>query len=126
MGTHAIGHGRPPRLWGHAGGGNRDRTGDLLLAKQALSQLSYAPTAGLCPTAGPSRTSDEGLRGQENTSAAPRTENVGHWPPHPFKRQRLDPGAGNPSPEPRDRAWAGPGTAVGRAWRSSAPTWPSD
>ena len=25
------------------GGGERDRTGDLLLAKQALSQLSYTP-----------------------------------------------------------------------------------
>ena len=25
------------------GGANRDRTGDLLLAKQALSQLSYSP-----------------------------------------------------------------------------------
>ena len=28
---------------GVAGGANRDRTGDLLLAKQALSQLSYGP-----------------------------------------------------------------------------------
>jgi hypothetical protein len=28
---------------GIAGGANRDRTGDLLLAKQALSQLSYGP-----------------------------------------------------------------------------------
>ena len=28
------------------GGANRDRTGDLLLAKQALSQLSYGP---FCP-----------------------------------------------------------------------------
>jgi hypothetical protein len=26
-----------------SGGDDRDRTGDLLLAKQALSQLSYAP-----------------------------------------------------------------------------------
>ena len=26
-----------------ASGANRDRTGDLLLAKQALSQLSYGP-----------------------------------------------------------------------------------
>jgi hypothetical protein len=26
-------------------GANRDRTGDLLLAKQALSQLSYGPAA---------------------------------------------------------------------------------
>ena len=28
------------------GGGDRDRTGDLLLAKQMLSQLSYAPENG--------------------------------------------------------------------------------
>ena len=27
----------------HAGGGERVRTDDLLLAKQVLSQLSYAP-----------------------------------------------------------------------------------
>src|SRR5512134_2348953 len=32
---------------GSRGGGNRNRTGDLLLAKQTLSQLSYAPTAGM-------------------------------------------------------------------------------
>ena len=30
----------------NAGGGDRDRTGDLLLAKQMLSQLSYAPEYG--------------------------------------------------------------------------------
>ena len=29
------------------GGANRDRTDDLLLAKQALSQLSYAPFENL-------------------------------------------------------------------------------
>ena len=29
---------------GFPGGANRDRTGDLLLAKQALSQLSYGPS----------------------------------------------------------------------------------
>jgi hypothetical protein len=28
---------------GQSGGADRDRTGDLLLAKQALSQLSYSP-----------------------------------------------------------------------------------
>ena len=33
------------------GGGGRDRTDDLLLAKQALSQLSYGPDKiGLKPT----------------------------------------------------------------------------
>jgi hypothetical protein len=29
------------------GGGERDRTDDLLLAKQALSQLSYTPFSGI-------------------------------------------------------------------------------
>ena len=29
------------------GGGERDRTDDLLLAKQALSQLSYTPSSSL-------------------------------------------------------------------------------
>jgi hypothetical protein len=35
---HCSSHCRPP------GGGGRDRTDDLMLAKHALSQLSYAPT----------------------------------------------------------------------------------
>ncbi len=34
------------RSWTSPGGANRDRTGDLLLAKQALSQLSYGPCGG--------------------------------------------------------------------------------
>ena len=29
-----------------AGGANRDRTGDLLVANQTLSQLSYGPSSG--------------------------------------------------------------------------------
>ena len=33
----------PHTLTKKIGGGERDRTDDLLLAKQALSQLSYAP-----------------------------------------------------------------------------------
>ena len=46
-----------------AGGANRDRTDDLLLAKQALSQLSYGPAprrlqtlvglAGVAPATSP-------------------------------------------------------------------------
>jgi hypothetical protein len=32
------------------GGDDRDRTGDPLLAKQVLSQLSYAPNLETCPT----------------------------------------------------------------------------
>jgi hypothetical protein len=39
------------------GGARRDRTDDLLLAKQALSQLSYGPVA-----AQPARTSARGAR----------------------------------------------------------------
>jgi hypothetical protein len=35
--------GSPRRHQALTGGGKRDRTDDLLLAKQALSQLSYAP-----------------------------------------------------------------------------------
>jgi hypothetical protein len=38
---------RAPRVLWCDGGGRRDRTDDLLLAKQALSQLSYSP--GLDP-----------------------------------------------------------------------------
>ena len=34
------------------GGANRDRTGDLLLAKQALSQLSYGPGGRNCTSSG--------------------------------------------------------------------------
>jgi hypothetical protein len=32
---------------GPSGGARRDRTDDLLLAKQALSQLSYGPLSGI-------------------------------------------------------------------------------
>src|SRR5262249_454999 len=34
---------RVQRIWSCTGGARRDRTDDLLLAKQALSQLSYGP-----------------------------------------------------------------------------------
>jgi hypothetical protein len=38
----------PERFWPglDAGGASRDRTGDLLLAKQAFSQLNYGPSIG--------------------------------------------------------------------------------
>ena len=38
---HGLALGFPTKA--KPGGANRDRTGDLLLAKQALSQLSYGP-----------------------------------------------------------------------------------
>ena len=41
MRVHAA-YGRPV-MTGGVGGARRDRTDDLLLAKQALSQLSYGP-----------------------------------------------------------------------------------
>ena len=45
------------------GGASRDRTGDLLLAKQALSQLSYGPAGAEC-TGGPrDDTLGEGIGG---------------------------------------------------------------
>ena len=34
-----------PEKRAKAGGADRDRTGDLMLAKHALSQLSYSPTS---------------------------------------------------------------------------------
>ncbi len=34
---------RPLKTVGYGSGADRDRTGDLLLAKQALSRLSYGP-----------------------------------------------------------------------------------
>ena len=36
--------------WYHIGGARRDRTADLLRARQALSQLSYGPIDADCPT----------------------------------------------------------------------------
>src|SRR6185295_5123105 len=38
-----------------AGGADRDRTGDLRLAKAALYQLSYSPAAGASSAKGPSK-----------------------------------------------------------------------
>ena len=34
-------------VWKEVGGANRDRTDDLMLAKHALSQLSYGPAVAL-------------------------------------------------------------------------------
>ena len=45
----------PKDLRKPAGGGERDRTDDLMLAKHALSQLSYAPEDRLRPSSGSSR-----------------------------------------------------------------------
>ena len=46
-----------------AGGGSRIRTGDILLAKQALCQLSHAPVVGAAPSgAGGEAEHSNGLR----------------------------------------------------------------
>jgi hypothetical protein len=47
VGSHELASSRASRLngAGEAGGASRDRTGDLLVANQALSQLSYGPRA---------------------------------------------------------------------------------
>ena len=39
---------RHSALTTHVGGARRDRTADLLRARQALSQLSYGPVRGAC------------------------------------------------------------------------------
>ena len=36
-----------PHAGEYLGGGERDRTDDLMLAKHALSQLSYTPISGI-------------------------------------------------------------------------------
>ena len=41
--SHGLALSFSPTKKAKPGGANRDRTGDLLLAKQALSQLSYGP-----------------------------------------------------------------------------------
>jgi hypothetical protein len=37
-----LSHSRSRPIWGYLGGADRDRTGGLLVANQALSQLSYS------------------------------------------------------------------------------------
>jgi hypothetical protein len=59
-----------------ADGANRDRTGDLLLAKQALSQLSYGP------------------RGTDSNASPPAT------PRDPCMPLAADPGLGTTAGEP--------------------------
>jgi hypothetical protein len=49
------------------GGGERDRTDDLLLAKQALSQLSYTPLPGISHQGSVIRTDGIGAAGQART-----------------------------------------------------------
>jgi hypothetical protein len=53
------------------GGARRDRTDDLLLAKQALSQLSYGPALNrrIRSNAGSDPTRDEGQRGRSTSGS---------------------------------------------------------
>ena len=50
--------------WSRSGGARRDRTDDLLLAKQALSQLSYGPVQV-------TEVSDRGSRGRRSKATGP-------------------------------------------------------
>jgi hypothetical protein len=43
-GSHELASSRVVSSGGLAGGASRDRTGDLLVANQTLSQLSYGPS----------------------------------------------------------------------------------
>ena len=43
-----IFHGGDQEAVNDDGGAERDRTADLMLAKHALSQLSYSPIMGIC------------------------------------------------------------------------------
>src|SRR5260221_11595470 len=43
--SNAFREGCEHRYRGYLGGRDRDRTGDLLVANEALSQLSYSPTS---------------------------------------------------------------------------------
>jgi hypothetical protein len=49
------------------GGADRDRTGDPLLAKQVLSQLSYSPVHGSPMIVGPGRLVTSGRRSRRST-----------------------------------------------------------
>ena len=60
------------------GGADRDRTGDLLLAKQALSQLSYGPKA---------RCQRPGIRGRRSAGSPSRSARA-QGPPSPFGLRR--------------------------------------
>jgi hypothetical protein len=64
----SIAHQHPTKV---SGGGRRDRTDDLMLAKHALSQLSYAPVPeDECSTLKEQRFADAMLAHVMSTSAA--------------------------------------------------------
>ena len=71
-----------------AGGGSRIRTGDILLAKQALYQLSHAPTSSGRPP--------QGRRGGGTLERSAR--GLQHRPPEgPSPQKGGDPTAGSPT-----------------------------
>src|SRR4051812_50067564 len=88
-------------LRGH--GASRDRTGDLLLAKQALSQLSYGPVGAEC-SGGPA---GGGGGGGSKRARPPRPRGRGPPgppgpPPPPTKsaeKNRVTPLVSEPSPQ---------------------------
>ena len=75
---------------GHSiGGDNRDRTGDLLLAKQALSQLSYIPNVDPGP-----RPASTKLKADAAARGAPRSDSVRGMPARLFGNSRAVVGLG--------------------------------
>src|SRR4051794_41822817 len=65
-----------------ADGASRDRTGDLLLAKQALSQLSYGPVDGPSVAAGAARAARKRGGGPPPPGGAPPPAPGPPPPPH--------------------------------------------
>ena len=68
----------PMQPAGRSGGARRDRTDDLLLAKQALSQLSYGPGIRV-PRAGRLRTGTGVRPGPDRMLLRRRDESTGRW-----------------------------------------------
>ena len=73
------------RLQGLFSGASRDRTGDLLLAKQALSQLSYGPARAECSGGHPRVLEAARTRGYSSAARPPGRKKVGA-PPGPGGR----------------------------------------
>ena len=76
-----------------SGGDNRDRTGNLLRAKQALSQLSYIPIDSICSRPRQPSANVVGPPGFEpGTSAlsARRSSQLSYRPIRQHRRQRKD------------------------------------
>ena len=89
-----LDHRYPTTLFQITGGGERDRTDDLLLAKQALSQLSYTPL-GLRPSLKPGATGAI----EDCTASGPQHRTIGRglnlaWYTHALRGNEVSPVGG--------------------------------